>query len=769
MKKLLLALLMLSYVGILFAQIPIYSRAKVYATPEQVRKIQALGVDLDHYSYVEKNALIGEFSDWEIQKMKDANISLEILIEDVTAFYANRNATLKGESILSTQNVPTGFNLGSMGGFLTYDEIVTELDSMIMMYPNLVSQKISIGTTLQGRNIYMVKISDNPNANENEPEILYNAMHHSREPQSMMQLFYFFYYILQNYGTNDEATHLINNRELYFIPVVNPDGYAYNELIAPSGGGMWRKNRKDNGDGTWGIDLNRNYSYQWGYNDIGSSPDGNSNLYRGIAPFSELETQAMRDLVLAHDFKIVLNYHTYGDLNIYPWGHKYEHTIDSVIFNGRGRAMKHENHYDTGPSALTLYEVNGEANDWLYGEQTTKPKIFGMTTEIGKTGFWPFISEIVPLSEENLKVNILNAWFAGEYVHCVTKDTFETNTATFQLPITCWNLGTEIVNNASIKVTAVNPSQVTSISGQQTINNLQLGNYSNYNFSVTLNPMSYYQKIPFKVEITLSDGTVIPFETNVYHGVYHTIYQDDFISTSATTWTSNSWGLTNQSYNSASYSFTDSPNALYAPNAVTTLTSPIIDLTNKSHAYLQFYYNNSVNLGDYVSVSVMDMNTSISTNVRGTSSVSINAEQGYALNTGMYVKEMIDLSVFENKKIKLIFALNTGDFQEDGFYLDDVLVRGMWNVTIPIENGVPYTTYYLFPNPTKGEVFLNKPIELEEGLVLEIIDIQGKRLYTKPLFSQTINIDTLVEGIYLYRFVGKSGISGWNKLVIDNN
>ena len=142
----------------------------------------------------------------------------------------------------------------------------------------------------------MVKISDNPDVDEAEPEILYTALHHAREPQSMMQMIYFMYYLLENYNTNPSVQYIVNNRELYFIPVVNPDGYEYNRTTNPSGGGMWRKNRKNNGS-SYGVDLNRNYGpyTYWNAPNGGSSTDPSSDTYRGTAPFSEPETSKLKE------------------------------------------------------------------------------------------------------------------------------------------------------------------------------------------------------------------------------------------------------------------------------------------------------------------------------------------------------------------------------------------------------------------------------------------------------------------------------------------
>ena len=113
-------------------------------------------------------------------------------------------------------------------------------------YPNLITAKDSIGASVQGRTIWAVKISDNPDVDEDEPEIFYNSLIHANEVAGMMSVIYFMYYLLENYGSDAEVTYLVNNREFYFIPVINPDGNTYNQQISPNGGGMWRKNLRDN-------------------------------------------------------------------------------------------------------------------------------------------------------------------------------------------------------------------------------------------------------------------------------------------------------------------------------------------------------------------------------------------------------------------------------------------------------------------------------------------------------------------------------------------
>src|SRR6185295_16579494 len=137
----------------------------------------------------------------------------------------------------------------------------------------------SIGKSVEGRDLWMVKISDNVGTSENETQVLFDALHHAREPVSMETTLVFMQNLLAGYGTDPEATYIVDNRELYFVPVVNPDGYEYNRQTDPNGGGMWRKNRQ----GGYGVDLNRNYASFWGL--PGASSFRFADDYRGAAPF----------------------------------------------------------------------------------------------------------------------------------------------------------------------------------------------------------------------------------------------------------------------------------------------------------------------------------------------------------------------------------------------------------------------------------------------------------------------------------------------------
>ena len=302
-----------------------------------------------------------------------------------------------------------------MGGYKTLSEIYAYLDGMIADHPELISAKQSIGTTIQGRDIWAVKISDNPNVDEDEPEVLYTALIHAREMVTPEILFYFMDHLTNQYSSDPGVTDLVNNRQIWFVLVCNPDGYYMNELIAPYGGGMWRMNLRDNGDGSYGVDLNRNWGYMWGYDNVGSSPYPGSETYRGTGPFSEPETQALRDFILARHFVLSVFWHSFANILIYPWGYVRQQCPDDDIYSALGDSVSSMNGYTPGLVADLLYPTNGGAFDWEYGEQSLKAKVYGTTIESGNQtdGFWPTLERAEQMKQENLQPLMFLTRIAG--------------------------------------------------------------------------------------------------------------------------------------------------------------------------------------------------------------------------------------------------------------------------------------------------------------------------------------------------------------------
>ena len=403
MKKFIILGLILSHIF----SYEVYKEIRIHDVNEQIiSKLHELHIHLDHVHMDSDNSIKFAISESDLNKIDSNNISYILIHEDLEAFYASR---------LTNDIESRDFEYGSMGGYYTWNEIVENLDELHEDYPNLVAEKISIGQSLEGRDIWAIKMSDNPNIDEDEAEVLYTGLHHAREPMSYMNLFYYMNWLVENYGVDQMANDILDNRELWFVPAINPDGLVYNQQIAPNGGGMQRKNGREtcNG-GVDGVDLNRNYSFMWGLDDQGSSSNGCDETYRGTSPFSEPESSAISAFVEEHDFPIALNYHSYSNLLIYPFGYSYDNPMDQDDLNTFieiGEELVSVNGYALGTGPDLLYPVNGEACDWMYGVHG----VFAYTPEVGsgQDGFWPATNRIIPLCEENLYANQYLALVAG--------------------------------------------------------------------------------------------------------------------------------------------------------------------------------------------------------------------------------------------------------------------------------------------------------------------------------------------------------------------
>ncbi|MEJ2349222.1 MAG: M14 family zinc carboxypeptidase [Anaerolineales bacterium] len=253
--------------------------------------------------------------------------------------------------------------------------IKDQLHNIAATYPHIAQLK-TIGHSIQKRPMLVMRLTNEKvGKKEGKPQVLFVGTHHAREWVATEMSMRLIKYLTANYGSDARVTELLDNVEVWIMPVGNPDGYQYtftNERL-------WRKNLRDNdGDGQItladGVDLNRNFAAHWGLDDEGSSPNPNSETYRGTAPNSEPEVQALVDFIQDNDFKFILSYHTYQDLILYPWGWQWNTTsLDDPIFVAQaGTDANPAIHdsiagkgYNPGVGA-DLYITNGDFTDWAY-------------------------------------------------------------------------------------------------------------------------------------------------------------------------------------------------------------------------------------------------------------------------------------------------------------------------------------------------------------------------------------------------------------------
>lgn len=292
-----------------------------------------------------------------------------------------------------------------LGDYHTVAEALAEMATYAAAYPGI-ARLDTLGTSLEGRPIVGIKISDLVGADEDEPEALIVGCHHARELMSVELPLYVMRRLLDGASSDPVLASLVAGREIWIVPILNPDGHVYVEQHnGGQSGTWWRKNRRPNADGSVGVDLNRNYGYLWGFDDFGSSPLPPSETYRGTAPFSEPEVAALRDFMGTRAFTTSLSFHSYGSLVLYPWGYATLDTPDHAIFRALGDSMAIQNGYRAGnPKNGAIYLTNGAMDDWAYGDVATKPKVYGYTFEVNTAeqgGFAPSDALIGPTCELN--------------------------------------------------------------------------------------------------------------------------------------------------------------------------------------------------------------------------------------------------------------------------------------------------------------------------------------------------------------------------------
>jgi len=772
-------------------------------TPDDMSLRSALSIGLDVVrarpgAYVEVLASSGD-----MEAIRSSGLGFTIVQQDIGHLQAEKSRMSPGQT--------QGFGDGSLGGYYTLDETIAILDSLITNDVHGIFDGLdTVGTSHNGRPIVMFTMSDNASLNEGEPEALFNALHHAREPMGLMSLLWFVEHLADNYGTSPEVTYLLDNRKLWFVPVVNPDGYAINESIyvTTSDFGYWRKNARDNNangyiDDGDGVDLNRNYGYMWGYDNVGSSPNPGSGSYRGPSAFSEPETQVLRDLCESRSFLSALNYHCYSDFLLFPWGYIDAETPDSLIFREMGDYLSELNNYQFGTGMQTLqYFTNGGANDWMYGEQTTKDKMISMTVEVGnyEDYFWPPQERIIPLAEENLYQNIFSAYAAG--FHVMFTDHFQIDDSSgdddgypdagedVDIILNLKNVGLSqaaegITGELSTESSAVTVTKSTSVFGDAQVQE-ELDNSLDA-FTVHIaDPITPGEIATLYVAISAADGYVNTDSFDIILGTPDVIFSDGAES-GMVSFDSGSWDISSQFASEGIFSFTDSPAGNYPRDATSIMTSLIpVDLSGATNAYLVFDSRWEIEKDWDIGQVEFSRNGTEWVAMEGTRTFPGSGftpyhqtdEEGYQSRQVVFVEERMDLNEFTgpgNEMVLFRFVLRSDSGTElDGWYVDAVKIL-RYGTSSGVENepgsgGIP-TAFGLsqnFPNPFNPMTTISFDVpgtgETRVPATLRIYDVRGRLvrvLMNRPLAPGRHKVtwngengqgEKVGSGIFLYTF-----------------
>jgi len=325
------------------------------------------------------------------QKAVDAGISVEEVKPGSAAGFATPKALERAKA--AGLKVRTTVTLRQRFGALdfpekdavyhNYKELEADMRSLAARAPDLVSV-LSIGKSTRGRDLWAVRLTKGATGTQRskKPGIVFMGTHHAREHLSTEVPLLIAKHLVDN-RADAEIARLLDTRDVYFIPMVNPDGVEYD--IEGGKYHMHRKNMAQNSDGSTGVDLNRNYAWGWGGG--GASPNPGDDTYRGPSAFSEPESRAVKAFVEARpNLKVMLSYHTFSELILYPWGGSDEQIPDKkalAAFKNMSGEMAKMTGY-TPEQSSDLYVATGDTCDWAWGEKG----IFAFTFELTPKSMW---------------------------------------------------------------------------------------------------------------------------------------------------------------------------------------------------------------------------------------------------------------------------------------------------------------------------------------------------------------------------------------------
>lgn len=733
-----------------------YSQVKIPITSIEIQKFATGSLNIDHFNF-EGNSLIAVINSEELNILKSSGYPYELVIDDVVKYTTEFNKAQENipqnnlanfispcSSVANVITTPAAFGMGgtlrlgasSGPGYFTYAAMSAAMLDLQTSYPTLVS-RINLGNSTNGTPIYAVKISDNVSVDETtEPEVLYTGLQHAREAISGTSLIFFMQYLTENYATNDAVKRLLDNRQLYIIPCVNPDGYLYN-YSSPnptSGGGLWRKNRRSTGGGNFGVDLNRNWGIDWGNCAGASSSCGSSSLssdvYYGPSAFSEVETQRVRDFVYTRRFVAAIDQHCSGSYYSLPYGrpslHPVMNTVDSAFYTRIPALMATYNGYRAGNSPESVaYEVAGGVKDWLLlGNIGTgsKGKIYGMTGEAGGGGFWAPVLQIEALCKEMAFHYLQIAYSAGSYFDINDRSDNAVTSTTGNFSFELRRIGLS-ANPVTVSIIPLENIQTVGLPKTTTIGTF----YNTYvdSISYQLNsPVTSPYRVKFAWRIESAGIVTYDTVTKYYNPI--TMLYDDMEGSFATNWiaTSNvadNWAFSTLSAYGGTKSLTESPGGNYTTSTTRTVTyNSSFDLSDALSAQLSFWTRyRAENFRDKLQIQV-STNGSSWTAICGSHTVAEpNTTSGGTLNglpalTGIqdkWTRELFDLSSYIGANTVYLRLQFTSDsdptsfaFERDeGFYIDNIkVIKSTPLATLPVR----FINFY-------GKLLTNKTVQLD--------------------------------------------------------
>lgn len=743
----------------LVAQEMKYSEVKISVPKSRISTLWEYGLAFDHFTYDEKGKYVSTVVNQDdIALMKKHGVKFTIVEADAVEAFQRKNkhsnpyqfddrkhlkkinARLFFESpdqpFANSITTPAAFMnpVGSMGGYYTLAEVYNLINTMRTNYPNLVKID-TIGWTFGGnrvgaatpRPIWCVKISDNVSTDEvTESESMITGLNHAREGMSMMNIIFYMQYLLENYSTNQSIKELVDNRQMYFIPVNNPDGYKYNEDSNPSGGGLHRKNRTTTNVTTnIGTDINRNYELGWNEIGIGgtamnpgSSTTTTSDVYRGPSAMSELESQAMRDFLRTRRIKMNFNHHAYAEAHIHPAcvSSVTISAADASFFQNSSALMTKFNLYNPGNPFTSIGAVARGSNDdyFFAGDLANRGKIYSYSPEIGPNGggiggssFWPLQANIIPYAKAMFYSNYQLCLMAGAYTRIEDRSPANITLTNSSFNFRVYRMG--VVDSATT-VSIIPLENIQTVGAPVNIAAGTMANHmdaSDGSISYTLSgSITNGQRIRFIWRTVTGGITQTDTVTRFFNGntTGTTGFIDDMeTGTVGTNWVvSSGWNYSTATMGgtgafSGSRSLAESPAAGANYTSSATLTARInrtFNFSTATMAYMTFWLKHRAENGnDRLRVQVSTDGGTNWTSLSGRKTIVENAKQigGIPSYTGIqdqWVREYIDLQPYVGQtsvQLRFQFLSNTS-VVNDGFFIDDVaVVSSSASSSLPVE------------------------------------------------------------------------------------
>lgn len=685
-----------------------------------------------------------------------------------------------------------------IAGYTNYNDFLTMISSLQAQYPGMLRVQ-SIGDswgkiyTEEGYSYYnnyqheviAIMLSDNADTDEDEPAFYFMGAHHAREPISTEVCLSILNHLLQAYATDTRISDMVDSSEIWFIPIVNPDGH---KIVLGQTDIWWRKNIRDNnnshtfnhdeyGYGLDGVDLNRNYGFEWGY--TSATDDLNAPTYHGANPFSEPETIAVRDFLETRHFLAGISYHSYGEMVLYPYGYVSSlYAPDSVelsalaIYMAQSIPGQDSAFYNPMPS-FALYPAAGSTDDWAYGHHG----IFAYTIELA-IQFIPPASQVPLITQNNLEAakRLLErknrACLSGHVYDAISGEPIS---ATIYVE----GIDDGMLDRAAYKSNVNFGSYYRFLpEGEYTVHYYaeayvaEQRNVTIFGDQVSLHDIAMQPSVVFPLEIYVYDdgglpisGATVSFpETNIADAVTdemgmlvypewqggsyriritkdtyesleiyrhfltpHIIFTlmsvpllwDDFENGVSAWERTGNWNISTAQSVSGTKSLSDSPSGNYAGNASSyaKYTNPI-NLEGILFANLQFQIRHNVVLdGDYLAlqISLDQVNWQTIDYFTGVSDWSLKS---YPLNA----------YIGQNLWLRFWFPTNNSG-SADGVYIDDFKV--FMNAT-PVEQNspaMPNPSVYAYPNPFGTELKLKlQNLPANSMYSIDVYNLRGQRV-----------------------------------------